>query len=127
MPETTYYRHSLRSSTETRQAQAGSDSEDLEKKEDIETILRVDSLGTSQPELPAAEFRRKAFLEGLAIFNQDVIAGADKRSFVYLLARPFITSLTPVCFWASLLYGFGIASIDVTTFSVAQIFEARRE
>jgi len=101
MPETTYYRHSPRLSTKTRQARAGSDSEDLEKKEDIETVLRVNSLGTSQPGLPAAEFRKKSFLEGLAIFNQDVIAGADKSSFINLLVRPFIACLTPVCFWHS--------------------------
>ncbi len=126
MPETTYHRISLRSSTETGHLRVGSESQDLEKKVDIE-VYRVDSLGALQPQLTAAEPRRKTFLEGLAIFNHDVIAGADKSSFAYLLVRPFIACLTPVCFWASLLYGFGVTWLEVVAFAVSQIFEARRE
>jgi len=126
MPETTYHRHSFQPSTEIRQVQVESSSEDLEKKnEDIKTASRVDSSGTSQPQVHYAEPRRKSFFKGLAIFNHDVIAGADKSSFAYLLVRPFIACLTPVCFWASLLYGFGVTWLEVVAFTVSQIFEAR--
>lgn len=48
-------------------------------------------------------------------------------SFLNLLLRPFLACFTPVCLWASLLYGVAITWLVLIATSVAQIFSAPRE
>ncbi|KLO08371.1 putative cycloheximide resistance protein [Schizopora paradoxa] len=124
MPETTYHRHLNLPTIHPNNGRVESGSEDFEKKGDAELVSEVRSSDAPQPLESSSKHSLKAYLESLAIFNQDVIAGSDKSSFGYLLVRPFVACLTPVCFWASLLYGFGITWLTVLAICVAQIFSA---
>ncbi|KLO13097.1 MFS general substrate transporter [Schizopora paradoxa] len=112
MPETTYHRKPLKS--ENINPQKVSDSSSNEKKQDIETISNEEP---STPPVPP----QKTYWEELRIYNGIYPTSASVWS---LLMRPFIACCTPVCLWASLLYGVAITWLVLIATSVSQIFSA---
>ena len=121
VPETTYHRESVtiadferRGATDIRVTEKNG-----EKIEHIESKTQrpPSSITSGQP-------KRKSYVEELAIFNGIYPSSA---SVLQLLIRPFAACLTPVCLWASLLYGVAITWLVLIATAVAQIFSAPRE
>ncbi|EJD04924.1 MFS general substrate transporter [Fomitiporia mediterranea MF3/22] len=63
--------------------------------------------------------QKKSYLQELSVYNGIY---PTKASVCNLLLRPFIACLTPVCLWASLLYGVAITWLVLIATSVAQLF-----
>ncbi|THG97134.1 hypothetical protein EW145_g7668, partial [Phellinidium pouzarii] len=85
---------------------------------DVEAV-RADTSDTRSA--PASIPRRKSYLRSLAVYNG---VYPTKASVPTLLLRPLLSLLTPVCLWASLLYGVAITWLVLISTSVAQLFSA---
>jgi len=112
VPETTYHRKPLKPADI--KSHKVSDSSSNDKKEDIETISNEEPASNSIPPT-------KTYWEELKVYNG---VYPTKASVWQLLMRPFVACATPVCLWASLLYGVAITWLVLIATSVAQIFSA---
>ncbi|KAH8112106.1 MFS general substrate transporter [Phellopilus nigrolimitatus] len=102
MPETSYRRGALQPSDSS--SRASIEKLELEGREDARSVPR-----------------KKGYVEQLAVYNG---VYPTKASVATLLLRPFLACLTPVCLWASLLYGVAITWLVLIATSVAQLFSA---
>jgi hypothetical protein len=83
-------------------------------------VSAADETRSSDHRIPT----KKTYLQELKVYNGIF---PTRVSFWSLLLRPFIACLTPVCLWASLLYGAAITWLVLIATSVAQIFSAPRK
>lgn len=109
-PETTYHRDIVKPLTEKDSSAENNESEKAS----------TEAREESSPTVP----RKRTYLEELSVYNGIY---STKASIWRLLARPFVACLTPVCLWASLLYGVAISWLVLISTAVAQLFSAARK
>lgn len=118
VPETTYSREiALPIQTQPRAAA------DSDAKEDLASEKRNSIPSSDPPDHHSSVRPPKSYLQELRVWNGFY---KTKSTFASLLLRPFLACLTPVCLWASLLYGVAITWLVLIATSVAQIFSAPR-
>ena len=118
MPETTYHRFPTQLVTADQEKSTESNGREEESSKDIKDV-------PPDPEsLRSVSIKPMSYWQELRVYNGIY---PSRASFLTLLIRPFVACLTPVCLWASLLYGVAITWLVLIATSVAQIFSAPRE
>ncbi|KAH8112107.1 MFS general substrate transporter [Phellopilus nigrolimitatus] len=93
----------------------------LQRSSDSTSNASIEKLELEGRDVARSVPRKKGYVEQLAVYNG---VYPTKASVATLLLRPFLACLTPVCLWASLLYGVAITWPVLIATSVSQLFSA---
>ena len=122
MPETTFLRSALQlESPSSIDSPTHSNKAVVDSKKQMDFSASIYEKENASSVSPPAQ---RTYWQSLSPWNGTLPTSV---SFTTLLLRPFLACITPVCMWASLLYGVAITWLVLISTSVAQIFSAPRE